>query len=189
MTTQRRIPPHSVRPPAQPLFGWTSPCGRLVGSLLVRAAMLAFTWWVLTGSVDGWVFGSVAVLVVAALSLRLTPPTGFTPRLRHVPGFLVFFLFQSLRAGSDVALRTLTPRLPLHPAILNVPLALPAGAPTWVLMLVVSLLPGTLSTSLNDGTLELHCLDNGLDVIGAVREVERHVARLFGCAPAPRGDR
>jgi multicomponent Na+:H+ antiporter subunit E len=161
----------------------------LIRSLLLRAAMLAFTWWVLTGSTDGWVFGSVAVLVVAILSLRLTPPAGCTPRLQHVPGFLVFFLLQSLRAGCDVALRTLTPRLPLHPEILNVPLALPAGPPTWMLMLVVSLLPGTLSTSFNDGTLELHCLDNGPDAVDAVREVERHIARLFGCAPTPRGDR
>ena len=149
--------------------------------------MLAFTWWVLTGSVDGWVFGSVVVFAVASLSLRLTPATGFTPRLRHLPGFFVFFLLQSLRAGSDVAWRTVTPSLPLHPAILKVPLTLPAGAPTWMLMLVVSLLPGTLSTSLNDCTLELHCLDSGLEVIGAVRQVEQQVARLFGCAPSPRG--
>lgn len=150
--------------------------------------MLALIWWVLTGSTDGWIFGGGAVLVVASLSLCLTPPSVFTPRLRRIPGFLVFFLIQSLRAGSDVALRTITPRLPLQPAILSVPLALPAGAPTWLLMMVVSLLPGTLSTSFNNGTLELHCLDKGMNVIGAVGEVQRRLALLFACPPAPRGN-
>ncbi len=174
--------PLSLRPPSKPTSG------RLIGPFLVRAAMLALIWWVLTGSTDGWIFGGGAVLVVASLSLRLTPPAVFTPRLRHIPGFLAFFLLQSLRAGTDVALRTITPRLPLQPAILNVPLTLPAGAPTWLLMMVVSLLPGTLSTSLNDGTLELHCLDNGMDVIDAVGEVQRHIALLFGFPPASRGD-
>jgi multicomponent Na+:H+ antiporter subunit E len=48
-------------------------------------------------------------------------------------------------------------------------------------MLVISLLPGTLSVRLHqDRTLEVHCLDSRLDVPGSVRETELQIAQLFG---------
>lgn len=153
----------------------------------MRALLLALVWWVLVGSVDGYLFGSVAVAMIAVLSLRLTPPSIYFPRLGNIPGFLVFFLHHSLLAGCDVARRTLTPTLPLYPAILTVPLTLPAGPPTWLLMLLVSLLPGTLTISLAERTLELHCLDHRQKVREAVVKIEQRIAWLFDCA-APSED-
>jgi multicomponent Na+:H+ antiporter subunit E len=186
MATRRTMAPFDT--PPFPVFGRHLP-RRLIGSLLARAVLLALTWLVLVGNTDGWRYGFVAVAAIAFLSLRLSPPSSFTPRLRHLPGFLVFFLLQSLSAGADVARRTVSPRLPLHPAILNLPLTLPAGPPTWLLMLVVSLLPGTLSTSLCEGTLELHCLDSNLQVRDAIHEVERLIAKLFGISATPGDDK
>ncbi|AHE97023.1 cation transporter [Thioalkalivibrio paradoxus ARh 1] len=102
-------------------------------------------------------------------------------RVLRFPGFAAFFLWQSLLAGWDVARRTLDPKLPLQPEILHLPLALPAGAPTWWLMLTISLLPGTLSVRLHQQrVLEVHCLDSRLDVAGSVRETECQIARLYG---------
>lgn len=186
MTTRPEMAPFDPPPPV-PSFDRHVP-SRLIGALLARVALLALTWWMLVGGTDGWGFGCVAVVTIAILSLRLSPPAGCTPRLRHVPGFLLFFLFQSLLAGGDVALRTVSPRLPLRPAILRLSLTLPPGPPTWLLMLVVSLLPGTLSTSLGEGVLELHCLDHGAQVQDAVGAIERRIARLFGCPSAPGDD-
>lgn len=186
MTTRSEMGPLDSPPPVSS-FDRQGP-SRLIEALLARVTLLALTWWVLVGGTDGWGYGCIAVVTIAALSLRLTPPVRCTPRLHHVPGFLLFFLFQSLLAGGDVGRRTISPRLPLRPAILHLPLTLPPGPPTWLLMLVVSLLPGTLSTSLGGRTLELHCLDHGLQVKDAVVEVERRIARLFGCPPAPGDD-
>ena len=155
-------------------------------AVLIRTTLLAGIWWMLTENRGGWGFGVLAALAIACISLRLTPPATHTLRVLHIPGFFVFFLVQSLRAGWDVAVRTVSPSLPLQPTILSVPLTLPAGAPTWWLMLVVSLLPGTLSTHLKDRSLEVHCLDERLDVVGGVRETERRLARLFGHAPSLR---
>jgi multicomponent Na+:H+ antiporter subunit E len=153
-------------------------------AVLIRTVVLAGIWWVLTENRGGWGFGVPAAVAVACISLLLNPPATHTLRVHHLPGFVLFFLIQSLRAGWDVAVRTVSPSLPLQPAILSVPLMLPAGAPTWWLMLVVSLLPGTLSTHLNDRTLELHCLDEGLDVVADIREAERRIALLFGQVPS-----
>jgi multicomponent Na+:H+ antiporter subunit E len=175
-----------LQPKPKPLISITQLSDRLLVPVLIRTALLVVIWWGLVENRGGWVFGALAALAIACISLRLTPPATHTLRVLHLPGFFVFFLVQSLRAGWDVAVRTVSPSLPLQPTILSVPLTLPAGAPTWWLMLVVSLLPGTLSTHLKDRSLEVHCLDERLDVVGGVRETERRLVRLFGHAPSLR---
>ena len=151
-----------------------------VSAYLLRLGILLAVWWILSGSSSDWWFGLPLAILAAAVSLWLTPPGRFLLRPQHIPGFAAFFLWQSLLAGWDVAKRTLSPALPLHPEILRIPMALPPGAPTWWLMLTISLLPGTLSVRLHrDRILEVHCLDSLLDVAGSVRETETQLARLF----------
>jgi len=151
-----------------------------VSAYLLRLGILLAVWWILSGSSSDWWFGLPLAIVAAAVSLWLTPPGRFLLRPHRIPGFAAFFLWQSLLAGWDVAKRTLSPALPLNPEILRIPMALPPGAPTWWLMLTISLLPGTLSVRLHqDRILEVHCLDSRLDVAGSVRETEVQLARLF----------
>jgi len=149
-------------------------------AFVLRALVLAAVWWTLTEGDGGWGFGLPLVLLIAALSLVDTAPAKRLPRVHRMPGFFAYFMLQSLRAGWDVARRTLHPDLPLQPDLLRVPLRLPAGAPTWWLMIVISLLPGTLSVHLKGTVLELHCLDISGDVVADVREAEVRLARLFG---------
>lgn len=160
--------------------------GRTVESFALRSLLL-FGVWVALAEGEGWFFGLVVSLGTAGLSLRLTPPSKYRIRLRALPRFAVWFLWQSLRAGWDVARRTLHPALPLKPGMLQVRNALPAGAPTWWLMLVLSLLPGTLSVRLVANALELHCLDTTGEVATEVAHAQAQLARLFGLqiAPAP----
>ena len=144
-----------------------------------RALALLLLWWMLSGG-EGWLFGGAASTLAAGLSLRLTPPAHYRLRALRIPRFVAFFLLQSLRAGWDVARRTLHPALPLAPAFLRLAPRLPDGAPSWWLMLVVSLLPGTLSVQRQGRSLEIHCLDAGLDVEADVRHAEAQIAQLFG---------
>ena len=160
--------------------------GHYPTAFAIRSLGLAALWWVLTEG-EAWAVGSLLALLIAGISLLHTPPSEHRLAIRRIPGFAVFFLTQSLSAGVDVARRTLDRSLPLHPAMMRVPLRLPAGAPTWWLMLVISLLPGTLSVRLGGRTLELHCLDEHLDVIADLRRAETEIGRLFGCAPAADG--
>jgi multicomponent Na+:H+ antiporter subunit E len=148
-----------------------------------RALALLLLWWMLSDG-SGWLFGLAASTLAAALSLRLTPPVTYRLRARRIPHFVAFFLAQSLRAGWDVARRTLHPALPLDPALLRLPLRLPDGAPSWWLMLVISLLPGTLSVQRQGSDLEIHCLDTALDVNADVRHAETQILRLFGLDPS-----
>ena len=164
--------------------------GRLswVSTYFLRLGILLAAWWILSGSNSDWWFGLPLAIVAAAVSLWLTPPGRFLLRPQRIPHFAGFFLWQSLLAGWDVARRTLSPGLPLQPEILRLPLALPPGAPTWWLMLTISLLPGTLSVRLHqDRILEVHCLDSRLDVAGSVRETEMQLARLFRVEMRPTG--
>lgn len=152
-----------------------------VSAYLLRLGILLAAWWILSGSNSDWWFGLPLAIVAAAVSLWLTPPNRFLLRPQHIPGFAAFFLWQSLLAGWDVAKRTLSPALPLHPEILRIPMALPPGAPTWWLMLIITLLPGTLSVRLHQNRiLEVHCLDSRLDVTGSLRDTEAQLSRLFG---------
>ncbi len=48
-------------------------------------------------------------------------------------------------------------------------------------MLVISLLPGTLSVRVDDGVLELHCLYDEASIDEDVHRAARQVSRLFGC--------
>jgi multicomponent Na+:H+ antiporter subunit E len=74
--------------------------------------------------------------------------------------------------------------MPLNPDILRLPLILPPGAPTWWLMLTITLLPGTLSVRLHtDRVLEVHCLDADAGIAASVRRTERQLAELFGLPP------
>ena len=176
-----------------------------------RFVLLVFIWWLLADG-GGWGFGLASAAVVAGVSLRLAPPTRWPLRAQRIPAFIGYFLLQSMLAGMDVAQRTLRPSMPLRPTVLRLPLSLPPGAPTWWLMLVISLLPGTLSVHLdehggenlragpgaqssacddpgagaaNERVLELHCLDDGPEVIAGIRDAERRIALLFGVSVEP----
>lgn len=146
-----------------------------------RFALLLLLWWILAeGYTASLPFGALAAALVATVSLRLFPATGYRLHWRAVPGFLLFFLTRSVVAGLDVAACVLRPSLPIAPGELTVPSRLPAGALRWLLADILSLLPGTLSVALRDEELVLHCLDREAAVTESVREVEDRVAALFG---------
>ncbi len=149
-------------------------------AVLIRAALLLLLWWSLTEGDGGWWFGLPLTLLVVVISLWLSPPGRYTIRPLQAAGFGVYFIAQSLRAGLDVAGRILHPRLPLQPEIITLRLELPPGAPCWLLMTTLSLLPGTLCVRLQDQQLSLHCLDTRMDVVASVRIVEQRIARVFG---------
>lgn len=150
-------------------------------AFVLRLGILLVIWWILSGTMDSLWFGLPLSVAAAAVSLWLTPPARFRLRLLRFPAFAGFFLWQSLLAGWDVARRTLAPGLPLHPEILRYGVVLPPGAPTWWLMLTISLLPGTLSVRLHPGQdLEVHCLDTEMEIVGSLRQTETWIARLYG---------
>ncbi|KPQ03203.1 Na+/H+ antiporter subunit E [Marinobacter sp. HL-58] len=146
-----------------------------------RVLLLLLVWWALTeGDPSGTITGLVVVALATVISLRLFPP-GVT-RIHPVPFlfFVMYFLLRSVTAGIDVARRLLSPALPVAPGYLAFHVNLPSGGPRWLLANTLSLMPGTLSVSLDGEHLLLHCLDTREPVEADVRAVEQRVARIFG---------
>lgn len=154
-------------------------------TFLLRGAALLVVWWALTlGEFAGLGFGAIVVALVAGVSLRLFPPSGYQLRPLGLVLFFVYFLSRSVVAGLDVARRLLSPALPVQPGEITLTLRLPEGSPRWLLANTLSLMPGTLSALLDGDQLTLHCLDTRDPVERDVRETERQVGRVFGLAPA-----
>lgn len=153
----------------------------MISFLLLRLLLFACLWWVLAeGRPDGWLLGGVAVIVATWASVALQPQAALGLRLAALPGFLAFFLINSVLGGWQVALMALRGRGALQPAFLELPLNLPAGAPQVLLTNVLGLMPGTLGVELADDRLRLHVLDERLPVVAKARALERRIAALFG---------
>lgn len=150
-------------------------------SLLLRVLLFACLWWILAeGRLDGWLLGGVAVAAAAWASLRLWPPATMPIRLAGLPGFLCFFLWNSIRGGIQVAGMALRGRAALQPALIELPVTLPPGGARVLLIYALGLMPGTVGVDMDEAHLRLHVLDERLPVIAEARALEALIARLFG---------
>lgn len=144
---------------------------------LQTAALLMLAWVALDGIGNLWA-GLVFTGLGVAAGTWLVPGEPYPWRPLRLLRFLGYFLRESLRGGVDVASRALRPSLPIAPHLFEHRLTLPPGMPRTVMVSVVSLLPGTLSVTIDaDGRLLVHALASQ----GAedVAELERRVAHLF----------
>jgi multicomponent Na+:H+ antiporter subunit E len=148
--------------------------------LISRAAILAFTWWVLTqGARDAWQVGVPAVFTAIYIDYRLSPPKGRRWSLGGLLMYVLSFFKFSISGGIDVAWRAYHPRLPLNPAMVNYPLSLTSPAARNLFICTVSLLPGTLSAELDEETLVVHVLDVGRPFAQELNIIEDRVASIF----------
>lgn len=147
----------------------------------IRTALFAVAWVVITeADSHALAFGIPIVLASSALSLTLSPDTLTPVHLAGAFRFVRFFALQSVLGGLDVSMRALRPSMPLDPAIIRYPLRITGRLPRVLFANTVSLLPGTLSSHLDDVALEVHVLDCSQPVVRNLAEVECRVADLFG---------
>ena len=125
-----------------------------------------------------WLVGAPVVVVAALASMSLLPGASWS--LPGILRFVPFFLWHSLRGGVDVAGRALHPRLPIAPGLLEHQWRLPAGLPRVLMANTVSMLPGTLSTELDEQCLHVHVLDLNGAFESELLLIETRVARIFG---------
>jgi multicomponent Na+:H+ antiporter subunit E len=151
------------------------------GRFVARLALMALVWWGMNGTDwRSWLVGGPAVVAAAWVSVRLLPDARWRLSAGGAIAFAGFFLRESLRGGWDVARRTLSPALPLSPAIVCVPLHLPPGSARVLFCAAISLLPGTAVVAIADGSICVHALDASPRVEDELRELEDRVAALFG---------
>lgn len=138
--------------------------------------VLIAVWLALKGWTAWWlgvVFAAGGAWVGATLAIG--DPYPWRP-LRLVV-FCGYFVRISLLGGTDVALRALNPRLPVRPHLLRYPMTVPPGQPRTLLLVVVSLVPGSLSVETEGDVLIVHALADGIEP--ALEELERRITWLF----------
>jgi multicomponent Na+:H+ antiporter subunit E len=154
---------------------------RMARAILIRTIALALLWWVLTEAhPDAWPIGLVAVAAALRVSLYLQPPSGHRASPIGTLAFVAFFIWQSIKAGVQVAVLALRPATALRPQLLDVRLTLPPGLPSALLTASLGLMPGTLGVELAHGRLRLHVLDPRFGDEGDLRALEQRVARMLG---------
>jgi multicomponent Na+:H+ antiporter subunit E len=151
-----------------------------LGEVFQRLLLGALFWMILTsGSLYHWGLGVLAIGVGVALSLKLLPRKNRSLKKRALLPFLGFFFFESLRGGSDVAWRALSPSLPLKPTLIDYSLDLKEDAARVFFVACASLLPGTLSVRLTEQTLRLHILNEDLPYESTLKALERHIQAML----------
>jgi multicomponent Na+:H+ antiporter subunit E len=162
---------------------------RWLAALAARTAIIMVLWLVIS-EFDGQlvIYGLLTAAAVALLSLRLLPLQTMRLSLIGVTRFLPYFLWRSFLGGLDVAWRACHPRLPISPGMIEHKMSIRSEMEKTLLMLIVSLLPGTLSVRVHNGTLKVHCLDSGSDHAAAVAALEQRISGMFRHAAPPAGN-
>jgi multicomponent Na+:H+ antiporter subunit E len=147
-------------------------------------------WFLLNDSLSGEIFVSGLIL---SLFLALWS-SKFFPVFKHVSltpkslwAFLRFtgvFLAELIRANVDVALRVLSPSLPIKPGIVAVKTRLKDPLARLMLANAITLTPGTFTLDIRDDILYIHWIDAGdvhdnLETDAIVQKFEKHLEALF----------
>jgi len=147
-------------------------------SALLRGAAFFILWLVLIQSLklSDIAIGAGATAFATWVSLRLLPPATGCLRFGRLLLLLPHFVWQSVRAGVDVARRAFTPALPLQPGLVRFPLGFGRGLARNTFATVTSLLPGTVSCDEVDGALVYHCIDTDQPVLEQLWQEERRLS-------------
>lgn len=156
-----------------------------IRSAILRGVVLALLWVVLVeGDVGYFGYGVVAVPLVVAASLWLSPPRGGAGRpLRgRAVGWvrLVGWMLHRMFAGGvDVARRAVSRPVDIDPVEVRVPVALHGAARSFALALF-NLTPGTIVMEVGNDAAVIHALSTDLDVVGTWAQLEGRVAAAMG---------
>ena len=149
--------------------------------MLARFGIFVALWLVLDGAKPaGLLIGLPAAALAAWISILLLPPTRIRPRLRALLSLGWHFLWSSVVAGIDVAIRAFHPRLPLRTGFVTCECRIPTGSQRDLFLSMGSLMPGTLPVAEEDGRIVLHCLDTQQPVAKQTADHEARLVRALG---------
>lgn len=165
---------------------------------LARLVLMAAVWWILSeGTSSTCVYAVVLVPLATAVSLWLVPTRPWRGSLVRRGAAAVrlagWFIWQSVRGGTDVAVRSLRRPVDVDPVEVRLPVGLTSRRAQVLLADVSSLTPGSLSVDLvtaegdsvpgehtGEVFLHLHVLHHELPVQDTVRDLESLIARVWG---------
>lgn len=153
--------------------------------------MLWLMWLVLTMSVDPreMVVGAVVAAIAAAFTLpspRLGGQAIMHPRrVFYAVAYVAYLLVAIVRSNLDVARRVLSPKLDIHPGVVEAKTKLESPVGRLILANSITLTPGTLTVDIRDDALFIHWIDvRSEDRQKATEEIvagfEKYLEVIFG---------
>ncbi len=143
--------------------------------------LLALAWVALTGRFQmvNFAFGFALGYGALWLAQRVLGPSSYFGKARRFLGFLLFFLWEVVKANLQVAYIVLNPRYRLRPGVIAVPLDARSDTEITLLANIITLTPGSLSidVSADRKVLYLHTLDMGDDLGRFRREIKEGLER------------
>lgn len=151
------------------------------GAALWRGVAFLLLWLLLLPSAKpgDLVLGLLTAVAATFTSLRLLPPICGCLHFGQLLALLPHFLWESVRAGIDVARRAFHPRLPLSPGFVSCPLAFPPGFARNTFATITSLLPGSVPAEETEQAVVYHCLDDTAPVVEQLWKEERLLAQAL----------
>lgn len=132
------------------------------------------------GDLTSLIVGVPAALFGVALSRHLPAAARSRVSARGLLEFIIYFLWQAVVGGWDVARRALGRRSQVQPGFVSYCMNLPRGLPRAVFLDTLTLLPGTLSADVQGAEMRMHVIDIDAHSQEQIKELEDRVARLFG---------
>ncbi|GFZ87789.1 Na+/H+ antiporter subunit E [Nesterenkonia alkaliphila] len=170
---------------------------------LLRAAALGLLWVFFAGlNGDYLIYGAVSVAACTGLSLWLAPPASavrisrWPARVWYAAALFLWFVWQSVLGGLDVAARSLRRPVRIEPTVVTAQIQLEEGHARQLAMIMMNLMPGSMIQRTTDHTgatsmvqgggytvqpthVELHTLAPELDPATQWQNLQRRVARAF----------
>lgn len=158
----------------------TPPASR-AWTAIVRALLFFALWIVIDQSAKpaNLAVGALSAIGATWCSLWLLPPANGRIRLGLLVTLLPRFLWQSLRAGIDVARLAFAPRMTLATGFVRYPVTLPRGSARNAFELIASLMPGSVPTDEDERSIEFHCLDINQPVADQLAAEEQAYAQAL----------
>ncbi len=148
--------------------------------IVLKCAFLAGAWLVLcSGNPASLLVGLPTIVIAVFISELNRDPVGVSVRPLRLIGFVAYFLKESIRGGIDAASRVFPAKPRLHCGTVTFHSSLPQGTARMLFTNVIGLLPGTLTTLIEDDALIVHALDSTKPIGDDLRDLEQRVAHLF----------
>lgn len=155
-------------------------------NLLVLNLLIALLWLALTGrfSAANLALGYVIGFIVLWYCRPHMRTTRYFEKLRCAAGFVLFFLWELVKANLKVAFDVMTPRHRMRPGVIAVPLDARSDTEITLLANLITLTPGTLSLDLSTDRRVLYVHVMYIDDVDSMRReikegLERRVLELL----------
>jgi multicomponent Na+:H+ antiporter subunit E len=158
---------------------------------IVAFLLLTATWFLLNGKYDLitlgiGVFVALVIALIFCMKCDIFSEMKFTPKgIAYFIIYIFVFLGELIKSNIDIAVRVLTPSLPINPGIVETKTKLKSKLGRLILANSITLTPGTLSVKIEDEKLYIHCVNiKNTNVENATQDIilkfEKYLEVIYG---------